>query len=105
MTTTATYGVTGNAYIDGILSGGKWGVTSLTFSFPTTANLYGSYSGGENLNGFSAFNDQQANAARDILKMYASYSNLTFTEVTETTTTHGELRYAESGAPHLPADR
>ena len=39
MTAIATYSPTGNAYVDGVLSGVKWGVTSLTFSFPTDATV------------------------------------------------------------------
>ena len=31
--------------------------------------------------------------------MYSSVANLTFTEVTETSSQHGDLRYAESDAP------
>ena len=34
MPSTSYYSPTGDAYVDGVLSGVKWGVTSLTFSFP-----------------------------------------------------------------------
>ena len=42
MPTVSTYSPTGDPYIDGVLSGTKWGVTSLTFSFPTDPSFYGS---------------------------------------------------------------
>ena len=76
MTATASYGVTGDPYLDGVLSGIKWGVTNLTFSFPTDSSFYGTaYGSGENLNAFEAFTAQQAAAVRDILKMYSAVSD------------------------------
>src|SRR5665213_2432846 len=90
---------TGDAYVDGILSGIKWGVTSLTFSFPTNAAFYNGYVSSEPTSNFKAFTATQESAVRSVLDLYASVSNLTFTEVTETTTQHGDLRYAESDAP------
>jgi hypothetical protein len=99
MTAIATYGVTGDPYLDGLLSGKKWAVTNLTFSFPTQSSYYGSgYAAGENLNGFEAFTAQQANAVRAILKNYAAVVNLTFTEKVESATVHAELRFAESNS-------
>jgi serralysin len=97
MTATATYGITGDPYLDGVLSGLKWGVNNLTFSFPANGSLYGAtYASGENLKAFEAFTAQQAAAVRDILKMYSTVANLSFTELTESSTVHAELRYAES---------
>ncbi|MES2006479.1 MAG: M12 family metallo-peptidase, partial [Patescibacteria group bacterium] len=89
---TASVSPTGNPYIDGILAGVKWGTTSLTYSFPATADLYGSnYANGEQLNNFKAFTTIQQDVARLI--------NTKFSETTETLTTHGVLRYAESDSP------
>lgn len=100
MPATATYSPTGNAYIDGVLSGTKWGVSSLTFSFPSDKSFYGfGYPNGEPSSNFEAFSDQQQDAVRAILKMYAAVANVTFTEVTESATVHGDLRYAESDKP------
>lgn len=57
MPAVSTYSPTGNAYIDGVLSGIKWGVNSLTFSFPTSASYYGSgYGYNEPGQGFEALN-------------------------------------------------
>jgi serralysin len=80
-----------------VLSGVKWGVGTLTFSFPQDASCYGSsYGSGENLNAFEAFTASQQIAVRKILDMISSVSNLNFVEVLESATVHGDLRYAES---------
>jgi len=100
MPTTSTNTTTGDPYVDGILSGIKWGVSSLSFSFPGSGGLYGSsYGSGEQLNNFEAFTPAQQTAVRAILGIYSSVANLTFTEVAETSSLHGDLRYAESDAP------
>ncbi len=99
MTSTATVSLTSDPYVNGVLSGIRWGVNLLTFSFPSDPTYFGSYSGGEQKSGFEAFTSVQQDAVRAILKSYSAVANLKFTEVTETLTTHGELRYAESDAP------
>ncbi len=100
MTATASVSPSGNPYIDGVISGVRWGVNTLTFSFPTNASYYGTnYGSGENNNGFEALNTVQQSAVRSILDSYSSVANLTFLEVTESATVHGELRYAESDMP------
>jgi VCBS repeat-containing protein len=95
---TATYQPTGNTYTDGVLSGIKWATNFLTYSFPTNSAFY-EYAGGEPSNNFKAFNSAQQAATRSIFQMYASVVNLTFTELTETSTQHADLRLAESDAP------
>ena len=100
MPATATYSPTGNVYVDGVLSGDKWAVSSLTFSFPTDPSYYGSnYGSGEPNNNFKAFTAVQQSAVRLVLQNYASVANVTFTEVTETSTQHADLRLAESDTP------
>jgi len=99
VTATATVSPTSDPYVNGVLSGIRWGVDTLTFSFPSSASYYGTYSGGEQNNAFEAFTPLQQEAVRTILKSYSAVTNLKFVEVTETLTTHGELRYAESDAP------
>jgi serralysin len=90
---------TGNIYIDSVLTGTKWAVGSLTFSFPTQANYYGSgYGSGQPGNNFEAFNPEQQAATRIILQGFAAVANVTFTEMTETSTQHATLRLAESNA-------
>jgi VCBS repeat-containing protein len=96
----ATYSPTGNSYVDGLLTGTKWAVSSLTYSFPTDASFYGSsYAGAEPMNNFKAFTSVQQGAVRTILHSYESVANLSFTQVSESSTQHGDLRYAGSDAP------
>ena len=72
MTAVSSVQPTGDAYIDGVLSGLKWASNSLTFSFPTDSTYYGTgYGGGEPSNNFEAFTVQQQDAARAILQMYS----------------------------------
>src|SRR5687768_4962506 len=97
MPSVSWYSPSGNAYLDGLLNGTKWAVTSLTFSFPTDPSFYGSnYGSGEPSNNFEAFNPAQRTATRIILQSFAAVTNLNFTEVTETATQHGDLRFAET---------
>jgi serralysin len=100
MPAVASYSLTGNAYIDGLLGDLKWAVNSFTYSFPTDASFYGSgYGSGETADNFGALNTTQQAAVRSSLKMYASVANLSFTEITETTTQHADLRFAKSDLP------
>jgi Ca2+-binding RTX toxin-like protein len=92
---------TSNQDINGLLSGIRWNTASLTFSFPTSSSFYGGYSdgNGEPSNGFQPLNAVQQNAVRTILGSYSAVANLTFIEVTETASVHGDLRFAHSNAP------
>jgi serralysin len=97
MPSTSTVSTTGTAPIDGVLTGTKWATSTLTFSFPASGSYYGSgYGSGEPNNNFEAFTPVQQEAVRSILKMVSSVTNLNFTEVIESSTVHGDLRYAES---------
>ena len=100
MPATATYSPTGDPYVDGVLSGIKWAVNSFTFSFPIDPTFYGSsYGSGEPSSNFKAFTAVQQTAVQSVLQMYSAVANVTFTQVTETSTVHGDLRYAESDLP------
>ena len=80
MPATSSVTPTGDAYVDGVLDGIKWAVSSFTFSFPTNASYYGSgYGYGEPNSGFQAFNATQQAVVRDVLASYASVANITFT--------------------------
>jgi len=93
----ATYDLTGNAYVDGVLGGYKWGSNNLTYSFPSSGTYYGSsYGSAENSTHFGGLGAVQQATARTALKSYASVANLTFTEVTETAKQHADLRLAMS---------
>jgi hypothetical protein len=92
---------TGNIYTDSLLSDLAWGVNSLTYSFPTSASYYGApgtYGTNETAT-FQAFNGVQQAAVRTILGEYSAVINFTFTEMTETSTQHATIRYAESALP------
>ena len=89
----------GNAYVDGILGDYKWGTSTLTYSFPTSGSFYGNYGSGEPSNNFGALNTAQIQAAKAAFASYAAVANLTFTQVTESSTTHGDLRVAMSDQP------
>lgn len=83
-----------------MLSGIRWNTASLTFSFPTSASFYGNgYPNGEPSNGFQALNAVQQTTVRSILSSYSAVTNLTFIEVTESASVHGDLRFAQSNAP------
>ncbi len=99
MPATSSISPTGNLYVDGVLTGTKWAVGTLTFSFPTQASYYGTpYGAGQPGNNFQAFNPEQQAATRTILDGFASVANVKFTEIAETSTQHADLRLAESGA-------
>lgn len=93
--------------INSLLSGIKWDVTSLTFSFPNVAGHYGTgYRDGQGnptgeLAGFQGgVNDSQKWALRSALFWIQSYTNLDFTEVpTPDVTAPTNIRYALSNTP------
>jgi serralysin len=97
LTAVSSVSPSGDPYVDGILSGTKWAVGSLTFSFPLDPSYYG-YTGEPGSN-FTTFTTVQQVAVREVLQNYASVANLTFIETTETSTQHADLRYAESDSP------
>jgi serralysin len=100
MPAVSTYSPTGNAYLDGILFGTKWAVNSFTFSFPMSGSYYESpYGSGEPTNGFEALTSTQQAVTRTALAMYAAVANLSFSEVSETSTQHADLRFAKSDVP------
>ena len=65
MPATTTVTPTGDRYIDGVLSGTKWAVSSFTYSFPMSGSFYGAgYGSGEPLTNFSPLNALQMAATR-----------------------------------------
>lgn len=83
--------------VDALLGGIAWNATSLTFSFPDSSDDFGYNWSGEQ-NGFGAFNDAQAEAARNALDIFASVSGLTFTELTGEADREADLTFAESSS-------
>ena len=97
---TTTVTPTGILAVDAVDGGTIWSTTSLTYSFPTSASFYtGAYGSGEPLSNFKAFTPVQQAAVTSALAMYSSVSNLTFTQITESSTKTATLRYAESDKP------
>jgi len=89
-----------NVYINDLLGTFKWATTTLTYSFPTSASFYGSpYGQGEPGSNFGALNPAQQAAAKAALSAYAAVANIRFTQVTESASTHGDLRFALSDKP------
>jgi len=90
--------------IDAVNGGIIWSTLSLTCSFPTSASFYtgfmgAAYGSGEPLSNFQAFTTVQQAAVTSALAMYSSVSDLTFTQITETSTQTATLRFAESDKP------
>lgn len=99
MAAVTTIQSTGDAYIDGLLEDLKWAVNDFTYSFPTSASLYGtSYGGGETAT-FGALTSVQQATTRTALSMFASVANVTFTEIPETASAHADLRFGLSNLP------
>ncbi|AWB21855.1 protease [Methylobacterium currus] len=99
MPAVANVSATSNPYLNGVLEGVKWAQTALTFSFPTSTAMYGTgYALGGYTKNFAPVTAAQQTAIRSVLKAYGAISNLTFTEITETATTHADLRYARTDA-------
>src|SRR4051812_29908572 len=100
MPATISISTTGNTFIDALLGDTKWGVTTLTYSFPSLGSQYGSsYVNGEPSSGFTVFNTAQQATARTALKLYAAVSNLKFSGISETSGQHADIRYALSSMP------
>jgi serralysin len=122
--TSALITPTGNAVVDAIIVGSKWGTgpkgtgATLTFSFPSSLDLFdtrpdvpGNYNpdevtkGGfaEYLKGFSAFAPDAQQSGREVLAAWAVVADLKFTEVAATTVDAGTLRFAMTAPPGLGA--
>lgn len=95
----AFQGATGDQNINGLLSGSRWGGGTVTYSFPTAANLYeGSYSDdNEPQNAFMSAPEAVRVATRAALNLVSQYTNLITTEVAPTI--NADIRSAFSGDP------
>ena len=65
----ATYSLTGDPYIDGILGDAKWAVSSFTFSTPGSASYYGKRFAGRPTASAERFNPQNHTAAHRTLPL------------------------------------
>ena len=91
--------------IDGVLSGIKWATPALTFSFPTSGSFYGYLPDPAGIEtatfglldpAAQAMVRASAVEKQTVLAQYAAVSGLIFTEVNESATIHGDLRYGDS---------
>lgn len=111
--TWSLFSPTGNAGLDALLQGSRWGPVALSgslnisYSFPAGGSLwstssssgYGPSTGSEEpWNNFHALTATDQAQVRKIFAMISTFTNLTFTEVTESSTSVGDLRLAYSGA-------
>ena len=85
----------GDAIVNGLMSGIKWASRALTFSFRATAPP------DEYSTGFAALNETQKTVARQVLDLWASVSELTFTEVADTGS-GGVIRFATCSSSIVP---
>ena len=91
---------TDNQDINGILSGSEWDSLNLTYSFPTSASLYGSsYGWNETKDHFAPLSIDQGAVTRQILKAISAVTDLTFTEAGGASAAQATLRVAKSDAP------
>lgn len=100
---------TGTNSIDSLLSGIKWGGStgtgvSLSFSFPWTTNStalwdsYYSYDDEPNATSHYGLNATQQSAAIAVLQSWANVADLTFTQIAETGSEVGDIRFGFSSA-------
>ncbi|MCB8820375.1 M10 family metallopeptidase [Microvirga rosea] len=100
MTGTVSVGRTGYQDIDALFSGRMWNTQNLTYSFPTNASFFGpAYGLGEPQDGFRALSTQQMAATAAVLGSIVEVTNLTFSPIQESATTHATLRVAMSDMP------
>ena len=96
-TSVSSYSYSGENHIDSLLGLYKWGGAlgtgaNLTYSFGTANSIYASgYS--EPTNGFAEFSSHQKAQTRLALEFWSDVADLTFTEVTDSASVAGDLRY------------
>ena len=89
---------TGNRNVDATLIGSKWNAEELTYSFPTAGS---NYNGSTPLNaGVDRYHldlgTLQQSAARAAFAQISAATNLKFREITETDTTHANIRISQT---------
>ena len=94
---------TGNVNIDSLLAGVKWGGAvhtgvTLTYSFENADSTYlpGQH---EPTNGFHELTGVQKAAARAALEYWSNVANVTFVEVADNASGHGDIRFGRSNDP------
>lgn len=92
-----TYHFSGNQDIDATLIGSKWSITNLTYSFPTSGANYNSpYYKPDYVSHQVVLNAAQQAASVYAFNLISSYTNLHFSQVTETASVHGNIRMSQT---------
>ena len=107
-------------YINALISGVKWGgVTgigvTLTYSFPWTISGTAIFSGHDGIGNYSTLNEQNATyhyglsttqqaATRSALQSWANVAEITFSEVAESSSNVGDIRFAWTSATNLSSN-
>ncbi len=102
----STVANSGTATTDALLGGTKWGsgavgqAVTVTYSFAQSGLLWRTgYGSGEPSYGFQPLNGTQMEVARKALNAWSAVANVTFVEVTESSTVVGDMRFASSSLP------
>ena len=91
----------GTNNIDSLLSGQKWGGSTgtsvnLTYSFGSWDSWYVTdYDNGYPWSGFEALSSTQQNATVNALAAWSDVANIQFTQVTDSESVAGDLRFAK----------
>src|SRR6476469_5505968 len=101
--TSAALSVADAQNLSALLGGTAWNGATITYSFPTTPGQFGtqvSYGDNDPFNGFSSLDSaghsgQRAEAQR-ALGLIASSTSLTFTQITESISTHATVRLSNT---------
>jgi len=114
---TSSVGQATSLSINALIEGDKWGgVTgtgvTVTYSFPWTSSGTATFSGPNGIGNYSSRNEQNASshyglstteqaAARSALESWANVANIVFSEVAETSSNVGDIRFAWTSATYL----
>jgi len=88
--------------VSSVLSGAAWDARQITYSFPTSSDVYGTrfaYGDPAPFNGFMPVTAQQKGEILRAFSLISSYTGLSFSEINETADTHATLRFANSFSP------
>lgn len=117
---TSSVGQSTSLSINALISGDKWGgatgsSVTLTYSFPWTSSGTATFSGHDGQGNYSLLNEQNATyhyglsatqqaAARSVLQSWANVANIVFSEVADTSTNVGDIRFAWTSASNPMSD-
>ncbi len=117
---TSNVGQSNSLNINVLISGDKWGgVTgtgvTLTYSFPWTSSGTATFSGHNGIGNYSSLNEQNASfhyglsttqqaTARNALQSWANVANIVFSEVADTSSNVGDIRFAWTSVSNPMSD-